>query len=527
MPEADDEGSSIGSSFPPDAESLLQEEMMKFSFKDRNNCQEEMHGVHCLAPKESPALLQESLRKLDLELNGDKIPVEQKKAYLKSQELFANKNKPTYVNSEEFRLRFLRSELFDVPTTAIRITKFLNLVSELFGEYTLQRPIRISDFSKVELREFRKGRYQFMPYRDRAGTRGRRILTIFPDEEWESMSPTLRTKIWLYLTYVGGEDIDAQKNGLVVLIWFDTAWKNISKRPIVSSQSSFKTLTLGIRTTSIHMCTPDTPRYRFRRSIMLIRIGRERSRVRMHIGKSVELMYTLQSFGLPVDYIPISFTGKVKEKYVKEWIRLRQLIEDERLSHGWTNKSTMIESPYLDDIVFRNGTSLLSHPGNIALRSLIAAKSMQDDNKHKSTKDLVLEIIEEIKSEKTENGTKEGRRFLIWNEKGWWKQVQPENEQKEIHSKISRIVRDTRKLVMANEKKRQAEESTSKVASEPLKPFPISTDIRSDLRGAYTFLLSENGVSEKRQKISLEDDDCLGVEFCDLDFFCGNFMHGR
>ena len=290
MPEAiHDDDSSIGSEFPPDAESLLQEEMMKLSLKDRNDFQEEIHGVQCLAREESPEVLREYLYRLDVELNNDKVPSEQRKHYLKSQELFAHKNKPTYVNTDEFRLRFLRCVLFDVTMAALRINKYLGLVDELFGEFSLQRPIRISDFSKVELREFRKGRYQFMPYRDRAGVRGRRILSVFPDQHWENMSTILRTKIWLYLTYVAGDDIEAQKHGIVVLVWFDNAWKNVSKQPLVSNQST-KVFMLGVRASSIHICTPDTPKFRFRRSIMIMRLGKERSRVKIHVGTNESLV---------------------------------------------------------------------------------------------------------------------------------------------------------------------------------------------------------------------------------------------
>jgi len=517
------EVSSIGSNnLPPDAESLLREEMMKLSLKDRNDFQEEIHGVQCLAPEETPDFLKSKLEKLEVELNGDAIPIENRKAFLKSQEMFAKKNKPTFVNSEEFRLRFLRCELFDVPTAALRITKYLSLVSELFGDFALQRPIRISDFSKTDLREFRKGRYQLLPYRDRAGVRGRRILGVFPDNDWETMSPVLRTKIWLYLTYVAGEDIEAQKYGIVVLVWFDSAWTRISKKPVLSAQNT-KVFTLGVRTSAVHLCTPDTPVYRFRRSILLMRLRREKSRVKIHVGKSTELLYTLQSFGLPTDYIPISFTGKVKEKYIKEWIRLRQLVEDERLAPDWTAESvgTMIECPYLDDCIFRNGTSLLSHPGNIFLRSLIASKSMTEENQKKNTKVFVEEIIAEMKARGHENdGIKKDGRFLIWSDQGWWKQVLPENEKKEIHSKISRIVRDTRKLVIANEK--QLEEEKALLAIEPLpKDTPIQFIKRRHSASHSIFLQPEHGMNLKRQKLS-EDGDCFGIDMCDLEWFCNH-----
>ena len=148
-----DDDSSTGSAVPPDAESILQEEMLKLSLEDRNKFQEEIHGVKSIAKEESPEFLREALRRLDLELKSDNIPFDQRKAYLKSQELSIRRNKPTYVNSEEFHLRFLRIALFDIQNAASEMTRYLNAVSRLFGEYALQRPIRISDFSKEECRE--------------------------------------------------------------------------------------------------------------------------------------------------------------------------------------------------------------------------------------------------------------------------------------------------------------------------------------------------------------------------------------
>jgi len=460
----------------PDAEIVLSKAMMKLSLNDRNRFQEEIHGVCCLAPHETPDFLKESLRLLDLALNDPSVPICTKRAYHKCQEMFGNnKDSPTHVNTDEFRLRFLRCETFEVTIAAQRIFKYLDTVYELFGIVALQRPIRITDFSKEELRLFRKGRYQFLPYRDRAGTHGRRILSVFPDQEWQTMTSELRTKIWIYLTYVAGEDVEAQKSGLVVLVWFDKSWKYISKNPY-GCMKSRRFITLGTRASSVHICTPDTPKYRFRRNALVRRTGKEISRVKIHVGlHPVELRYVLQSYGIPSDYIPISFTGTVKEKYIKEWIRLRHLIEEEQYKTGiysndYNNNTScsMIESPYSMDIIFRNGTSLTSHPANAYLRSLIATKSRQKGNAHMKAKEFALDIMNEVnqqqqqQQEKANNnnsgddsgGTRDerGHRFLIWNENGcYWKPVDPENEDKEIHKKIMRMVRGIRNII-ANEK---------------------------------------------------------------------------
>ena len=144
--------------------------------KDRNDVQEEIHGVHCLAPEETPELLQESLRQLAITLDVI-IPKNQKRAYLESQKL-----SKTYVNEEGFRLRFLRCELFDVIKAADRIVRYLDLVLELFGKFALKRPICLHDFDSKELRYFRMGHFQFMPFRDRSG---RRVLTACPNESFD------------------------------------------------------------------------------------------------------------------------------------------------------------------------------------------------------------------------------------------------------------------------------------------------------------------------------------------------------
>ncbi|MGK3757082.1 MAG: hypothetical protein ACI8RD_009396 [Bacillariaceae sp.] len=131
---------------------LLSRELLQLSMKDRNDIHEEIHGVYNMAKEETPEMLKESLRLLVIEVN-ENIPSYQKRAYLQSQSL----TKPTYINDDDFRLRFLRCELFDISKAAKRMVKFIDLILEHFGSYALERPIRISDFTKVELQAFRKG----------------------------------------------------------------------------------------------------------------------------------------------------------------------------------------------------------------------------------------------------------------------------------------------------------------------------------------------------------------------------------
>ena len=155
------------------AESLLAKEFLSLSFRDRNAISEEIHGVSCMLAEESPDLINASLRKLDHELSL--IPSKDKEMFELSQRRFGTRNSSepggSYVNDVNFRLRFLRGELYDPAQAAWKIVSFLNEVVSMFGEYALQRPIRLSDFEEDELQVFRMGNLQLLPFRDRSGRR--------------------------------------------------------------------------------------------------------------------------------------------------------------------------------------------------------------------------------------------------------------------------------------------------------------------------------------------------------------------
>jgi hypothetical protein len=144
---------------------LLANDLLKLSLQDRNAVNEEIHGVQTIAPQEDPTMIRVAL--IDMEAFIEEMPWKTKVAYLRSQELYPN----TYINTPEFRLRFLRCDLFDAKKAAIRMVNFLDLLTDLFGDYVLKRPLQISDFSWEEMQVFRRGHFQLLPYRDRSGRR--------------------------------------------------------------------------------------------------------------------------------------------------------------------------------------------------------------------------------------------------------------------------------------------------------------------------------------------------------------------
>ena len=144
---------------------LLWKDLQNLSLQDRNAVIEEIHGVQTIAPEETPLMISSALKELAIHI--EQMPYEQKTAYLRSQELYPN----SYINDRDFRLRFLRCELFDASKAAARMVDFLDMVSDLFGDYVLKRPIQITDFSWEEMQLLRRGYFQLLPYRDRSGRR--------------------------------------------------------------------------------------------------------------------------------------------------------------------------------------------------------------------------------------------------------------------------------------------------------------------------------------------------------------------
>ena len=195
---------------------LMAKELNQLSFRQRNEINEEIHGVSSLySVEETDELIDRSLENLRFEVEHN-VPMHRKVAYVRSQQIYkrnlqlheqqqhqlclvssmpvnnsrnTNNNgtsssleKPNgYINDRDFLLLFLRRELFTIRKAALRLVNFMELVYELWGERALTEKLwrSQSNLSSIELDFFRKGIFQCLQGRDRAG---RRILGNFADD---------------------------------------------------------------------------------------------------------------------------------------------------------------------------------------------------------------------------------------------------------------------------------------------------------------------------------------------------------
>ena len=273
-------------------------------------------------------------------------------------------------------------------------------------------------------------------------------------------------------TVAVANDVETQRNGIVIVVWFDANYEIKLSNPL-TRRSPFKDYSSWecVRASAIHVCNPDTPASRFRQSIVAFLAGQnQRSRLKFHVGESVELRYYLQGYGIPTENIPMTWSGTIKTTYLKNWMQLRKAIEDDhharrkqlmlqlqRVGFPYTSgsnlgyddsiMSSVVECPRTNDVVFRQGTTTLCQPGNARFRSLVEsfAVGLRETYTDITTSysfspisTVVYEIIHKVIYQ-------DRGRFLVWtpnhnDEKyGCWCIISDEDQ---IYSKIEYTVRE-------------------------------------------------------------------------------------
>jgi len=171
-----------------------------------------------------------------------------------------------------------------------------------------------------------------------------------------------------------------------------------------------------------------------------------------------------------------------------------------------TTNTIVTEAPYLYDILFKQGTQLTNHPGNIALRNLIQDKVKQqyDINNNNNnnnntinttttttktknnnttkqqvvwkTKTVISAIVDEIQ----QNSNNETVRFLHWNKNkdnytgskgkdndyGWWEQLHPTTNAQDREVVILKVKWLFRECAKVYRKKRKVQAEQIKKAGQ-------------------------------------------------------------
>ena len=113
-------------------------------------------------------------------------------------------------------------------------------------------------------------------------------------------SQKIQMKMCMYVNFViSYKDAEAQRKGVTLIIWIIDEEKNTQNNSSSPEPADTDPTTLLLqrihlrskmhacsmtRASAIHMCTPDTPMCRLRRSLMTNGFGSMRSRIKLHCG---------------------------------------------------------------------------------------------------------------------------------------------------------------------------------------------------------------------------------------------------
>jgi hypothetical protein len=485
-------------------EKIVARELYEMNRVKREAIVEELHGVKSRAVAESPEMIASALRAFcdeadilcqckltDTDINGKKHPIG--KAHLRAVEALDSK----YVIAPEFRIRFLRTEFFDVKNAVLRYFKYLNHVWDLFGDVALVRQITLNDLNKKELKYLKGGQVQGLLSRDKMG---RRIFALFGTYDVPIRE---RTRVEAYLSFAAiSDDETTQINGATSVVFFNLTEKSVIKYDKTEQRIIRKmTNCVPVRWTAMHFCMPNEPVYNFFKTVVHALIRPEmRASTRFHTGSQMECNYALCQFGIPVDDIPKSVTGTIKSKSIQKFIKARVAIEEYRSErcrllgvryvtkamedalvaasesflppsqevleqlkclNGFPPSCPGTDCPELDCIVFGDRVTY-KHPPNVKFRDYLRGKRHRQEElkeqerrqhgKEKRRKERIFsaEFLDEIVDEAS---TILRCKFATYDkDAGWYAYIKPntpENRQ-ELRKKISQLMRDERKRERAS-----------------------------------------------------------------------------
>lgn len=156
----------IGNFDMKDAEQLVANELTRMTLLERERLLNDLHGISDEnSPKDpSPEVCAAKLKELDLELKC--LSMSMFSSVSVSAYNLASSIDKRYVESERFRLLFLRSHDWNVKKTAVIVAKHFQTKLELFGKELLCKNITQDDLDPTSLKLLYCGWLQELPLRD-------------------------------------------------------------------------------------------------------------------------------------------------------------------------------------------------------------------------------------------------------------------------------------------------------------------------------------------------------------------------
>jgi hypothetical protein len=362
---------------------FLATSMAQLNFKERQDYQEDLHGVSSSNP-EDPDQIERWLDELETHLNAIKRGSNYQAAELMD---------ASYVTNRDFRIMFVRGNRYKTKEAANQIILFFDMKRRLFGQDKLVKEITLNDLDDDDKNSLQSGSLQLLPYKDRTG---RILLLGLPGlSRIQKLENDLRARFYFFMTVLKSER--AQLRGVVAVSYTVGQFKDRAHGAGFIDQTKLS-LALPVHWAGVHLCSDDHLQYVLVSACLKMIPSQLRARFKVHIGSYMELQYFVKPYGIPPESLPSPSSSVYSEldQHLR-WYNECQLRE------AFASGGTIKDSPtnlqidlFYNDVLF--GGKKNSNGGNKSLRSLVKSNSNEYDTGTKTEKRALIDyVVREIR----------------------------------------------------------------------------------------------------------------------------------
>ena len=193
-----------------------------------------------------------------------------------------------------------------------------------------------------------------------------------------------------------------------------------------------------------------------------------RTRFRRHFGDHENLIFELQTYGIPTEHHPILPDGSLSLEYHKEWLKNRRM-QEESASSGESDGDKIVILPRRFDVLLGRGKYTREHTGNLRAVHLVEMHRSEYEQAGKFGKTIIAErILHMIHNSRG--------RFLKWENHGWI-----EVDEKVARDKISHFFRHLRSKTLTSTSGKNDDSSATEVSTGSNPSDPSSTAAKRNI----------------------------------------------
>jgi hypothetical protein len=264
-----------------------------------------------LHPVETPELI--ARKRVEFEDELKRVPDQEKISLMQAEE------KCPELLTDDFKLMFLRCEVFQAKLAAERYAHYWDKRVEVFGPEKAFEPLTLVGAVRDDKETIRIGIISLMKEKDPEG-RSIIFFDVARQDRTKYSRDSLGRVFW-YIFHAAIEDENTQRQGVVVLGWPQNAKYSQFDRGLIRIVTTSIKGAIPTRLSALHICQPPMFAAIVIPIIKYFLGEKLRKRISVHSGSQEKLLGRLEKFGLSKDKLPADLGGQIvvnRESWVNE-----------------------------------------------------------------------------------------------------------------------------------------------------------------------------------------------------------------